>query len=73
MPGFSLTPLGTFPPPSPSDFPVGIQFQHEGVDVGGRTIDTINFVAGAVLDVTVGTGETANVLTITIPSGSGVI
>lgn len=73
MPGFSLTPLGTFPPPAPEDFPVGIQFQQEGIDVGGRTFDTINFVAGTVLELTAGTGETANVLTITIPSGSGVI
>jgi hypothetical protein len=72
MPAFSISPAGPFPPPESQDFPRGIQFQLEGVDVGGRNIDTINFVPGAVLDVTVGVGEDSNVLTITIPSGSGV-
>lgn len=73
MPGFNVQSMGTYPPAAPADFPVGIQFQYDGEDVGGRTIDTVNFVPGAALSVTVGTGETANVLTITIPSGSGVI
>jgi hypothetical protein len=71
MPAFALTPSNAYPVPT-GEFPQGLQWQFEGEDVGTRGgIDTINIVAGAALSVTVGTGETANVLTIEIPSGSG--
>lgn len=69
MPGFSLTPLGTFPPAAPADFPVGVQWQQDGTNLGDRTIDTIDLSDG--LTGTRGTGETANVLTlqaISVPS-----
>lgn len=62
MPGFSLTPLGTFPPPTPDDFPVGIQWQDDGTNLGDRTVDTVNLRRG--LEASRGTAETANVLTI---------
>jgi hypothetical protein len=62
MPGFSLTPLGTFPPPTPDDFPVGIQWQDDGTNLGDRTVDTVNLRRGLVASR--GTAETANVLTV---------
>lgn len=62
MPSFSLTPLGTFPPPTPDDFPVGIQWQDDGTNLGDRTADTVNLRHG--LTASRGTAETANVLTI---------
>lgn len=62
MPAFSLTPLGTFPPPTPDDFPVGIQWQDDSTNLGDRTVDTVNLRHG--LTASRGTAETANVLTI---------
>lgn len=62
MTTFSLTPIGTFPPPAPQDFPVGVQYQEDGIDLGDRAIDTVNLRRG--LTATRGTAETANVLTI---------
>ena len=67
MPGFGLTPVSGFPPKTPSTFPQNIQFQWEDIDVGDRTVDTVNFVAGDVFQVTVGVGESANILTVMIP------
>lgn len=68
---FGLTPVNGFPPPEPSTFPQGIQFQQAGVNVGTRAVDTVNFVTGPALSVTVGVGESANVLTVAVPDGSG--
>ena len=62
MPGFSITPLGTFPPPTPDDFPVGVQWQDDGANLGDRTVDTVNLRRG--MTASRGTAETANVLTI---------
>ena len=62
MPGFSVTPVGPFPPVNSEDFPDFLQWQWEGVDVGGTTVDTVN-VTGAVT-ASVGTGENENVLTL---------
>lgn len=63
MPAFSLTPLGTFPPPAPTDFPVGIQWQEDGVNLGDRGgVDTVNLRIG--VRGSRGTGETSNILTI---------
>ena len=67
MPAFGLTPVSGFPPASPDTFPQGIQFQLEGEDVGDRTVDTVNFVAGDALAMSVGSGESSGILTITIP------
>ena len=62
MPGFSVTPVGPFPPVNSEDFPDFLQWQWEGVDVGGTTVDTVN-VTGAVT-ASVGAGENENVLTL---------
>ena len=68
MATFGMTPVSGFPPVTPDSFPQGLQFQLEGEDVGDRTVDTVNFVAGDALAMTVGAGENANILTITIPA-----
>ena len=67
MATFGLTPVSGFPPVSPDIFPQGIQFQEDGVDVGDRTVDTVNFSVGAAFAMSVGAGANANILTITIP------
>jgi hypothetical protein len=64
MPGFSVTPVGPFPPVNPEDFPDFLQWQWEGEDIGSTAVDTVNLV-GAV-SVTIGTGENENVLTIDV-------
>ncbi len=46
---FGVTPVTNFPPPTPDEFPGGIQWQLDGVDVGDRTIDTVSFVSGDTL------------------------
>lgn len=61
MPGFSITPVTDFPAASAEAFPDYIQFQAEGVDLGGPDADTVNFVG---LTVTRGTGENASVVTV---------
>lgn len=71
MPGFALTPASGFPPPTPDDFPTGIQFQFEGENLGGPDVTTINFVHGDSYSVTRGVGENAGVLTIALPFGTG--
>lgn len=70
MPGFSVTPVGPFPPVNPEDFPDFLQWQWEGVDVGGTTVDTVNLTGNGVANVTVGTGENTNILTIEIEGSS---
>lgn len=69
MPGFSVTPVGPFPPVNPEDFPDFLQWQWEGVDVGGTTVDTVNLTGSGVASVTVGTGENTNTLTVEIEGG----
>lgn len=67
---FSLTPSGNFPPPAADGFPQFIQFQFNGVNLGGPDADTVNFVAGGSgqpFSVTRGVGEDANVITVVIP------
>lgn len=64
MPGFSVTPVGPFPPVNSEPFPSFIQWQWEGVDIGDRTVNTVNIIGAS--DISVGTGEETNVLTITI-------
>ena len=64
MPGFSVTPVGPFPPVNPEDFPDFLQWQWAGDDIGSTAVDTVNLV-GAV-SVTIGTGENENVLTIDV-------
>ncbi len=64
MPSFTITPVnieaavgGTFP-----NF---IQFQFNGVDLGGPDADTVNFV-GSGFTVTRGTGDDENTITVTV-------
>jgi hypothetical protein len=66
MPGFSITPVASYPPPTGEPFPVGIQWQDDGTNLGDRTVDTINLRDGIVGSR--GSGETANVLTIDVAS-----
>lgn len=64
MPGFSVTPVGPFPPANSEDFPDFLQWQVDGVDVGTTAVSTVN-LTGAVA-ATIGTGENEEVLTIEI-------
>lgn len=70
MPGFALTPVAGFNPQVPDEFPVGLQFQLNGENLGGPDVDTFNVVlggSGTVLSFTRGTGEFAGTVTLTIP------
>lgn len=63
---FAITPTSGFPPPEADEFPsLTFQFQAAGVDLGDTDADTLNFGTG--LAATRGTGETANVVTVTAP------
>lgn len=64
MPGFSVTPVGPFPPVNAEDFPDFMQWQVDGVDVGGRDVSTVNLTGG--VSASIGTGENSDVLTIVI-------
>ena len=62
---FGIWPVAGTPPVTPTEASRSIQFQFNGVDVGGRNTDTVNIIAtGASLVVTIGVGENANVLTV---------
>ena len=60
---FGITPAAGFPPQASDEFPNYIQFQNQGTDLGLPNVDTVNF--GRNLTATRGTGENANVLTVT--------
>lgn len=62
MPAFALTPISPYPPATGEPFPVGIQWQDDGLNLGDRTVDTVNLRTRLVA--TRGSGETSNVLTI---------
>jgi hypothetical protein len=61
MPAFQVTPAG-YVPADPGNFPDYLQFQQDGVDLGGPDADTVNVTNG--LTATRGVGESANVITI---------
>jgi hypothetical protein len=63
MPTFSIAPVGPFPPATDEGFPQFIQFQGDGVNLGGPDADTVNFTDG--ISATRGVGENANVVTAT--------
>lgn len=71
MPGFSfsMVPVSGFNPQTEDQFPTGLQFQNDGVDLGLPTADTLNFGAGTTA--TRGTGENANVVTVVAEGGGG--
>lgn len=60
---FGITPVSNWPPPASDDFPQYLQFQANGVDMGGADADTLDF-RGAV-SATRGEGENANRVTVT--------
>lgn len=60
---FGITPAAGFPPQASDEFPNYIQFQNQGTDLGLPNVDTVNF--GRNLIATRGTGENANVVTVT--------
>lgn len=60
---FGITPATGFPPQASDEFPNYIQFQNQGTDLGLPNVDTVNF--GRNLIATRGTGENANVVTVT--------
>lgn len=67
---FGITPIGGFPAPTPDEFPQGVQFQLNGVDVGTRDVDTVSFVAGSSLNVEVDP-DNENRLIVTVPGSGG--
>jgi hypothetical protein len=67
---FGTTPVTGFPPAAPEEFPMGLQWQLSGVDVGTRAVDTVNFVAGSALAMEVDPDDPKK-LTITIPGAGG--
>jgi hypothetical protein len=69
MPGFEITPATGFPPQTPQEFPLGLQFQNGGVNLGGRDADTVNFSTGTTA--TRGTGTSSNIITVTAEGGGG--
>jgi len=73
MPGFSVTPVGPFPPVNSEDFPDFLQWQWEGVDIGDTAVDTVNLTGSGIAGMSVGTGENANVLTIEVEGGAGTL
>lgn len=67
---FGMTPSAGYPPPASTDFPQGLQFQFNGVNVGGTSFTTFNIVAGGsgqALSLTAGVGEDAGTITLVIP------
>jgi hypothetical protein len=69
--GFGMYPGTGWPVPTPDDFPDFIQFQEDGVNLGGPDADTLNFTGN--VSVTRGEGENANVVTVDVPAmGSAV-
>lgn len=69
MPAFSISPAQGFARPDDEGFPNYIQFQAAGSNLGLPNADTLNFGSG--LTATRGTGENANVVTVTAEGGGG--
>lgn len=62
---FNVSPAAPFPPQTGNDPPSFIQFQADGVDLGGPDADTVNFSTG--LTVTRGgSGENENIVTLSV-------
>lgn len=70
---FGMTPATGWPVPTEGDFPNFIQFQEDGVNLGGPDADTVNFTGN--VSATRGEGEHANLITVDVAgssSGGGV-
>jgi hypothetical protein len=63
---FGVTPVTGFTPELTEDFPNYIQFQWNGVNLGGPDADTINFVGAGFTLVRGGSGVDDNTITITL-------
>lgn len=63
MSGFGITPTGSGVPATDQGFPNFIQWQSNGMNLGGPDADTVNIGAG--ITVTRGVGEQENVITLT--------
>jgi len=68
MSAFSISPLTNVPPPQADEFPNFIQWQEDGVNLGGPDADTINCSSG--ITATRGVGENSNVVTLTAAGGA---
>lgn len=63
---FGINPVTGFPPAAADDFPNFIQFQWNGVNLGGPDADTVNFVGTGFTVVRGGSGVGDNTITITL-------
>jgi hypothetical protein len=64
---YGVTPgLAGFPPVGSNDFPNFIQFQWNGVNLGGPDADTINFVGDGFTVVRGGSGVDDNTITVAL-------
>ena len=62
MPAFAVVPYGPNPPDTDEGFPQFIQWQYNGVNLGGPDVDTVNVLSPLVVTVS---GTT---VTISLPS-----
>lgn len=67
MATFGITPVTGFPPVTDDGFPRFIQFQVDGNDVGGRSVENVNFVG----DVSGTVSSDGSTVTIDVTGGSG--
>lgn len=67
MPSFGITPVTGFPPVSDDGFPRFIQFQVDGVDVGNRSVENVNFTG----DVDLSVSSDGGTVTVNVAGGSG--
>ena len=63
---FGITPVSGFPPAASDDSPNYIQFQWNGVNLGGPDADTVNFVGTGFSLARGASGTDENTITITV-------
>lgn len=66
MATFGISPVTGFPQPPSDDFPVFIQFQWNGENLGGPDADTVNFVGDGFAVVRGGSGVSDNTITVVL-------
>ncbi len=62
---FGISPAGGFAPQAPTGWPRYIQFQQDGVNLGGPDADTVNFI-GEIVAVRGTSGGDENTVTVTL-------
>jgi len=62
---YAIVPVARLPEPAAA-FPLYLQWQDEGVDLGDRNVRVVNIVTSPAFSVSRGTGEKANVITIAL-------